>query len=243
MNVTYDKAKLLDENSSLLNQTGHLLESGYHTKPVKSFNKQSIGKTFLGIAEQSFLRYKQLEHHWFQNSEYMIYFYFTNLNGLFNSATLEIYNSETNELQKDNKWVYLPWNVFDLNDDTMHFNTTMAFEKGGLEISYNDKEHTDHFERNFKIKSYNLNFQGDFVVKKYKSHDGHFFAEQILEEDERFWHAGHREYGMEISGKGELGNEEINFDKNSSAMLDVRRGVLAYFIYPYIDIYCFLFKN
>ena len=51
MNVTYDKAKLLDENSSLLNQTGHLLESGYHTKPVKSFNKQSIGKTFLGIAE------------------------------------------------------------------------------------------------------------------------------------------------------------------------------------------------
>ena len=129
---------------------------------------------------------------------------------------------------KDVKWVYLPWNVFDLNDDTMHFNTTMVFKKDGLDISYNDKELTDHFQRNFKIKSHMLNFQGNFVVKKYKNHDGHFFAEQILEDDGRFWHAGHKEYGMEITGKGEIGDKQINFDENSTAMMDIQRGVLTF---------------
>merc|ERR1712226_528343 len=174
---------------------GNLNESGYHTQPIKSINKENIGHVIFGIKDLSFLRYKQFEYHWFQNKEYMITFYFANINGLFNLATLEIYDIENNKLLKDETGIYLPWNTFQLDDKSMNFNTSFSFSKNGLEISYHDNEKKNSYERTFKIKSNYLNFDGDFVIKKRKEDDGHFSTEQLLEEDARFWYTDYKTYG------------------------------------------------
>ena len=215
----------------MLDGTGKLIESGWAPHPTYAVKPSEIGHVLFGVKELSFLRYKQFELHLFQSQTDVLFFFWGNMGSFAGSVSLIHYNIATKKMLVDENVITDFRELFPLSDDVNFFTVKdFSCSQKGLSINFSDSEHSDHFERHFKIKSEKLNFEGEFTYVKAKKDEGHFKVEQIVENDPRYFLIGYKEYGMEVKGKGKIGDYELSFDKTnkSMALFDTGRGVFKY---------------
>ena len=173
-NINPENANLLKEGP-LLDGTGNLIQSGWAPHPTYAVKSSEIGHVLFGIKELSFLRYKHFEFHLLQSQTDLLFFFWGNSGSFAGSVTLAHYNMATKKMQVDENVITDFRELFPLSDQTNIFKVKdFSCAQNGLSINFSDSEHSNHFERHFKLKSEKLNFQGEFTYFKAKKDEGHF---------------------------------------------------------------------
>ena len=137
LTLTTDKSNYLDNsNPRLLNDTGCLIENGWHPTPFKKIEPSDFYPVTFGFKPLTWMKYKTFEFHKIEQDEHVLLFAAGHASYT-GSVFMVYFNYKTGELIEDTA-LTMPWNLPQVNPDGMKFKGGLDYTSGGLKLKYDD---------------------------------------------------------------------------------------------------------